>query len=244
MKNKRNLLKIILGVLVVLFSLLFGFDIYQDQSELSDVREIEEVEAEEVIDGDTIRVKALETGEVFNVRYLGIDTPELEGPGYETCFYSQAKEKNEELVLDKKLLLEFDIDKYDRFGRTLAYVYVLDEQGEKETFVNLELLQKGFARFYLDNQNTLYQDEFVQAALSAQEDFLGIWGSCGESQFDGKCVIKGNVARHLEDRKYRKYYHVPGDRYYSKTIVNLIYEDQWLCSIEEAEAKNFHRAEQ
>ncbi|MCK4781489.1 zeta toxin family protein [Candidatus Parcubacteria bacterium] len=55
-KNGKRLLKIILGVLVVLFSLLFGFDIYQNQSELSGVGENEElqvveVEVEEVIDG-------------------------------------------------------------------------------------------------------------------------------------------------------------------------------------------------
>lgn len=239
MKNGENLLRVVLGVLVVLFSLLFGFDIYENQPDFFEVGEIEEiegVEVEEVIDGDTIRVKNIKTGEVFNVRYLGIDTPEFKGPDYKTCFYSQAKEKNEELVLDEKLLLEFDIDKYDRFGRTLAHIYVLDEDGEKETFVNLELLQEGYARFYLDKHNILYQDEFVQAALSAQEDFLGIWGSCGESQFDGKCVIKGNI-----DRMGQKYYHLPGDKYYSLTEINLLKEDKWLCAIEEAEAKNFQR---
>ena len=39
----------------------------------------------EVIDGDTIRVKDIETEEVFRVRYLGIDTPELDGLGL--CLY-------------------------------------------------------------------------------------------------------------------------------------------------------------
>ncbi|MCK4781487.1 thermonuclease family protein [Candidatus Parcubacteria bacterium] len=124
MKNGRNLLKIILGVLVVLFSLLFGFDIYQNQSKLSEVRGIKEVEVEvwRVVDGDTIRVKDIKTGQVFNVRYLGIDTPELDGPDYETCFCSQAKEKNEELVLDRNVVLEFDIDKYDRFFGNLGFL--------------------------------------------------------------------------------------------------------------------------
>lgn len=233
MRNRKGLLKILLGLLAVLLSLL-GLNLYQDQLYSS---EAQEVEVEEVIDGDTIRVRDLQTDEIIRVRYLGIDTPELEGPDYESCFSSQAKEKNEDLVLDQKLILEFDIDRYDRFGRTLAYVYTLDELGEKETFVNLELLEEGYARFYLDKQNTLQQAELVQAALSAREGFSGLWGSCGEAQFDGKCLIKGNI-----DRLGQKYYHLPGDKYYSQTKINLLEEEEWLCTVEEAEAKNFQRA--
>jgi len=233
MRNRKGLLKILLGLLAVLLSLL-GLNLYQNQPYSS---EAQEVEVKEVIDGDTIRVRDLQTDEIIRVRYLGIDTPELEGPDYESCFSSQAKEKNEDLVLDQKLILEFDIDRYDRFGRTLAYVYTLDELGEKETFVNLELLEEGYARFYLDKQNTLQQAELVQAALSAREGFSGLWGSCGEAQFDGKCLIKGNI-----DRLGQKYYHLPGDKYYSQTKINLLKEDQWLCTVEEAEAKNFQRA--
>jgi len=170
MKNKQDLLKILIGLLALLLSLL-GINFYQGQPYLS---EFQEVKAEEVIDGDTIRVRDLESDEIFVIRYLGIDTPELEGPDYESCFGSQAQEKNEELVLDQRVALEFDKDKYDQFGRTLAYVYTVDELEEKETFVNPELLEEGYARFYLDKFNTLYQDELVQAAISAQEDFLGL----------------------------------------------------------------------
>jgi len=233
MKNKQDLLKILLGLLALLLSIL-GINLYQGQPHLS---EFQEAKAEEVIDGDTIRVRDIENDEIFVVRYLGIDTPELEGPDYESCFGSQAKEKNEDLVLDQKITLEFDIDRYDQFGRTLAYVYTVDEFGEKETFVNLELLEEGYARFYLDKFNTLYQDELVQAALSAQGDFLGLWGECGEERFDYKCLIKGNISRLGE-----KFYHLPGDKYYDETSINFLKEDQWLCTIEEAEAKNFQRA--
>lgn len=233
MQNKKVLSEILFGLLAVLISLL-GVNLYQSQPY---PEEVKEVKVEEVIDGDTIRVRDIQNDEIFTVRYLGIDTPELDGPDYESCFSSQAEEKNEDLILDQKLILEFDIDRYDQFGRTLAYVYTSDESGEKETFVNLELLEKGYARFYLDKQNTLYQDELVQAAIGAQEDFSGLWGSCGEAQFDGQCVIKGNI-----NRLGQKYYHLPGDKYYSQTEINLLKEDEWLCTIEEAEAKNFQRA--
>jgi len=231
MKIKQNFLKVLIGLLLFLLSLL-GINLYQGQPS-----EVKKVEVEEVIDGDTIRVRDLESEEIFRVRYLGIDAPELDGPDYESCFGPQAQEKNEELVLDQKLILEFDIDKYDQFGRTLAYVYTLDEAGEKDIFVNLKLLEEGYARFYLDKINTLYQDELVEAAVLAQEDFSGLWAECGEPQFGGECLIKGNI-----DRLGNKYYHLPGDRYYDETEVNLLKEDQWLCTVEEAEAKNFRRA--
>jgi len=237
MKNKKTLFGLLFGILVLFLSLL-GLNLYQGQFDTPEGAELKtEVKVEEVIDGDTIRVKDLQSDEIFRVRYLGIDTPELEGPGYESCFSDQAKEKNKDLVLDQKLILEFDSDRYDRFGRTLAYVYTLDEWGEKEVFVNLELLQEGYARFYFDKQNTLYQDELVQAAVGAHEDFSGLWGSCGETLFDEKCVIKGNI-----NRLGQKYYHLPGDKYYSQTKINFLKEDKWLCTIEEAEAKNFQRA--
>lgn len=233
-KNKKSLPGLLMGFLAFLISLL-GLNFLQDQLHITET-EITIVEIQEVIDGDTIRVRDFQTDEVFRVRYLGIDTPELDGPDYESCFGSEAKEKNQDIVLDQKLILEFDIDKYDRFGRTLAYVYTLNELDEKEIFVNLELLQEGYARFYLDKQNIFHQDEFVRVAMDAQEDFLGLWGHCGEAQFNEECVIKGNI-----DRLGQKYYHLPGDKYYSQTKVNFLKEDKWLCTIEEAEAKNFQR---
>lgn len=238
-KKKKGLLKVLLGVLVVLISFL-GVLLGGDFGPSENLR-VKTVEVEEVIDGDTIRVRDVQKDETFRVRYLGVDSPELDGLGHESCFAEQAKEKNEDLVLNERLILEFDRDRYDRFGRTLAYVYTLDQDGEKEIFVNLELLQEGYARFYLDKQNTLRQDELVEAALASQEDFSGLWGACGEDQFDGKCVIKGNIGR-SDQKYYQKYYHLPGDKYYSETKVNLLKEDQWLCTVEEAETKNFKRA--
>ena len=239
-KEKSKLLKFLLWMLgafgLVLAVLLGGGDFLSEVGPRMDGDRMV-VEVVEVIDGDTIRVRELGSEEIFRVRYLGIDTPELEGSDYESCFGDQAKEKNEELVSDQKLILEFDRDRYDQFGRTLAYVYTLDEDGEKDVFVNLELLEEGYARFYLDKQNTLYQDELIEGALEAQSDFRGIWETCGESIYNGECVIKGNV-----DGTGRKYYHLPGDKYYSETVVNFDKEDQWLCTIEEAEAKNFQHA--
>src|SRR5690606_37504664 len=73
----------------------------------------------EVIDGDTI---ILENGD--KVRYIGIDTPELDdnSKGVE-CYSVEATQENRNLVKDKKVRLYKDTNERDRYGRLLAYVY-------------------------------------------------------------------------------------------------------------------------
>jgi micrococcal nuclease len=228
-----NIKKVLLIILITIFGLL---GILTGDSFLSqDLDKSETFQVIEVIDGDTIKVKNLESGEIIKVRYLGIDTPELNGQNYETCFAIESREKNRELVLDKKLYLEFDIDRYDRFGRVLAYVYT-----EDEIFVNLKLVEEGFAKYYLDGFNTSHQDEFLEAVMNSQENYIGLWGICGEYEYGGKCVIKGNISDNGPD-KYSKFYHLPEDKYYERTVVNLEKGDKWLCTIEEAEAKGFRK---
>jgi micrococcal nuclease len=85
-----------------------------------------------VVDGDTIRVRYKGTEE--RLRYIGIDTPERD----QRCFVA-ATRANEDLLDDGPLKLEFDVERRDRYGRLLAYVYAGD------TFVNLELVRRGLA---------------------------------------------------------------------------------------------------
>lgn len=89
----------------------------------------------EIIDGDTIHV--LIDGEEFPVRYIGIDTPEVQ---YNEWFGKEARDANIELVAGKEVLLEKDVSETDQFDRLLRYVYLLDG-----TFVNAELVRMGFA---------------------------------------------------------------------------------------------------
>lgn len=190
-----------------------------------------------VTDGDTLRVKELNTDDVYDVRYVGVETPEMEGEDYETCYGEEAKEANADLVEDEELILEFAGDR--SYDRQLVFVYTTNWSGEKDEFVNERLLAEGYGRFYLDKKNTGYQEELMEAALSAQSDFDGLWGACGEEKYDNRCIIKGNVDIHG-----KRYYHLPGDKYYDETVVNLDKEDKWLCSQEEAEGEGFVHANQ
>src|SRR4030042_4822810 len=68
----------------------------------------------EVIDGDTIVVEG-----GYHVRYIGIDSPEID-----EFFYIEAKQMKAELLDGKKVRLEKDITDSDKYGRLLRYVYV------------------------------------------------------------------------------------------------------------------------
>lgn len=122
-----------------------------------------------VVDGDTIE---LENG--FKVRYIGIDTPEISGK--KGCFAEEAKKKNEELVLGKKVGLEKDVSENDRYGRLLRYVYI-GEAGDK-FMVNETLVREGYAQVATFPPDVKFQDVFIEAQKLARESSLGLWHEC------------------------------------------------------------------
>ncbi|MFH1646058.1 MAG: thermonuclease family protein [Candidatus Omnitrophota bacterium] len=120
-----------------------------------------------VADGDTIK---LFNGEY--VRYVGVDTPELHHPKkhiYPEYYGKEAKKFNESLVLGKKVRLEFDVERYDKYGRLLAYVFV---DGK---FVNEELLKGGYAKTLFIPPNTKYLAKFSVLEEEAKKAKLGLW---------------------------------------------------------------------
>lgn len=102
------------------------------------------------------------------MRYLLIDTPELKG---NQPFSEEAKQRNQELLESGVVEIEFDIgEKFDRYNRLLAYIYV-DGVSVQET-----LLEEGLARVaYVYPPNTKYLSEFEVAQEKAKNKGIGIW---------------------------------------------------------------------
>ncbi len=72
-----------------------------------------------VIDGDTIVM-----ADGVHVRYLGIDTPEMDAfSPFEQRLAREARDLNAEYVEGQRVVLTYDRTKKDRYGRTLAYVW-------------------------------------------------------------------------------------------------------------------------
>ena len=119
-----------------------------------------------VFDGDTI---VLEDG--TRVRYLGINTPEIAYKDARAEYFGDdAREANKRLVWRKKVRLEYDGEKKDRFGRVLAYVFL-----EDNTFVNQLLVEKGCAYVFYHPLNTRYWDRLLQAQKKAIDRDVGMW---------------------------------------------------------------------
>lgn len=125
----------------------------------------------DVVDGDTIEVVI--GGEVEDVRYIGVDTPESVAPGQPVdCFGHRASEANERQVAGETVRLVFGAERRDQYGRLLAYVYL----GPR--FVNAELVRLGYARTLAISPNTDHADLFERLARRAGAASRGLWGAC------------------------------------------------------------------
>jgi micrococcal nuclease len=124
----------------------------------------------EVTDGDTIKVDV--DGVVYDVRYIGISTPEIHGELQ--WLGPEASAANGALVSGKRVLLETDVSETDQFGRLLRHVWV--EDGPGWLLVNLELVRLGYAQVTTFPPDVKYIDElYVPAQGSAQVAALGLW---------------------------------------------------------------------
>ena len=125
----------------------------------------------QVFDGDTV-----ELDDGSRIRYLLIDTPEMNSSNSKDpeCFAQEAKDFNENMVLNKKIAMEYDEDCDDAYDRLLAYVSV------DETSVNKLMLERGYAKLLYIELNKLYLDEFEAVATLAENAKSGLWGACEE----------------------------------------------------------------
>lgn len=124
-----------------------------------------------VTDGDTIRVSV--DGRSTSIRLIGIDTPEVRDPREPVqCFGREASRRAHELMDGTQVWLEYDPSqgRRDRYGRTLAYVWLNDNM-----LVNQQLVSEGFAHEYTYDDSYKYRDTFRHAEQAAQTAELGLW---------------------------------------------------------------------
>ena len=125
-----------------------------------------------VSDGDTVVIQD-ELDNQYKIRFIGIDAPESRNVGNRKkvqVFGFEAKNHLKKLLSNKKVRLEFDVQKIDPYGRTLAYVYL-----ENGIFLNEYLVQKGYARMATFPPNIKYVDIFRKSEEKARKNELGMW---------------------------------------------------------------------
>jgi micrococcal nuclease len=125
-----------------------------------------------VVDGDTFIAKPAGRA-TFRVRLIGVDTPETVKPRTPVqCFGPESSAYAKRVLTGRKVRLVYDVDRYDRYGRTLAYVYVGTD------FFNLDLVRRGYAVLLTIPPDVAHADEFVAAQAAARAADRGLWHAC------------------------------------------------------------------
>lgn len=127
-----------------------------------------------VVDGDTIVASI--GGHREEVRLVGIDTPETVHPDRPVeCFGPEASDRTKELLPEgTDIIVRRDTEARDVYGRLLLYVW----RESDGTFVNLDLVARGFARPLTIEPNDTHSADFVAAARAAERGRLGLWQKC------------------------------------------------------------------
>ncbi|MFN3598912.1 MAG: thermonuclease family protein [Aquificaceae bacterium] len=141
-----------------------------------------------VVDGDTFHC-ILSNGEEVKVRLIGVDTPESKANEKARRDAEKSGKSVEEIVkmgklsaeFTKRLLpkgemvyLEFDVQRTDKYGRLLAYVWLSDGR-----MLNELIIKEGYAQVYTIPPNVKYQDRLLAAQKYARENRKGLWGMEG-----------------------------------------------------------------
>jgi micrococcal nuclease len=118
-----------------------------------------------VVDGDTVRLVGL-----GRARLIGVDTPEVY---FKTeCYGRQASAFTERMLArGTAVSYRYDVEHRDRYGRALVYLY------KRSTFVNVELVRRGYAVPLTIPPNVRYAERFLALSRAARTAGRGLWGA-------------------------------------------------------------------
>ncbi|MGV0424168.1 thermonuclease family protein [Corynebacterium tuberculostearicum] len=156
------------------------------------------ITVQNVVDGDTIDV--VQGGETTRIRLLNIDTPEF---GKE-CLAEEAKQYLAGLLpVDTVVTLEYDAEREDKYGHTLAGVF------KEDSLINASVAEEGCAVPIKVGSNTRFFTEVSAAADRARVAGKGInWAgpvcafgndSAYQSYQDARSVVDEAQQFHFDD---------------------------------------------
>lgn len=124
----------------------------------------------EIFDGDTIGVEV--EGRSEKIRLIGIDAPEMDqrpwGKKAKQCIASVISASG------PVISLEYDVERRDKYGRLLAYLWTQDRR-----LLNEELVFRGCSFLYTVPPNVKYAARLRAAQKKAYAAKTGIWGENG-----------------------------------------------------------------
>lgn len=159
---------------VLIFSAFFYAQVLVAESaaECPPPRIDESVKVEKAYDGDTLKLR-----DGRKVRLIGIDTPETYSRKRQIAADIREQGEAAHAALQQLLKqsgyqvsLAFGVERFDRYGRTLAHVYLPDGK-------NLQawLISRGYGIAFTTPPNDRMSGCYRQQEMLAQQSQLGIW---------------------------------------------------------------------
>ncbi len=133
------------AILIFIFLIAVNYS-YFDNLLKNFLSEDKEIIVDRVIDGDTIESNGT------SIRLLGINSPEKGEFGY-----NEAKNFLQNKILNKTVTLKFTNERTDKYGRTLAYVFI------NSLNINVESVRNGFSNYYFYSGKDEYYNDLFSA---------------------------------------------------------------------------------
>lgn len=135
-----------------------------------------------ITDGDTLVISV--GGSEKTVRLLNVDTPETKDPAKAVeCLGPEATDfLAKSLPEGTKVKLKFDVEREDRYGRTLAAVFT-----EDGALVNAEIARAGLGTAMVVGENAVFLGPVQAAQAQAKEAGRGLFG------IDVECTLPAQV---------------------------------------------------
>ena len=166
-KNLKRLIILIIVLIVAYFSKGTDDVDFFDSSPT-------ETKVIRVLDGDTIEVQQGNTKE--KVRLIGVDTPETKHPNKPVQYYGkEASNFTTSKLLGKTVYLEYDVTPKDKYGRSLAYVWLTPVKSDKRNMFNSILIMEGYAQVSTVPPNVKYVEYFKTYQKEARDKNKGLW---------------------------------------------------------------------
>lgn len=151
------------------------------------------------VDGDTVRVvpPRRSRDKSVPIRLIGVDTPESRRSlhqdvapfGKEAAQYTANR-----LKIHQRVILRFDREKFDRFGRYLAYLYL--PGGE---FFNATLVREGYGWSRRYPPNVKFATYLDRLESRARRRGLGLW-----KVYEERKVLRSDYRRSQDYRKFMR----------------------------------------
>jgi len=130
------------------------------------------------VDGDTIHVAYVGGASDVDIRFIGVNAPEIMHPPDPTpaqCYGNEARDFTRMALEGHLVWLTYGESCTDMYGRTLAFVNLGPNRNDS---FQRQLQRRGYSRIYTFSDNPDYASTYQADQDYAMSTAAGLWGAC------------------------------------------------------------------